>query len=242
MKRVIILALLLLLFAIPSLSGQRPLRLYEIRNRTEYLLNQDTLDTANDFWSDAELDWWINDGMAFIAERAKCVVRETTITIAANTDEYAMPHDFISVISFKLSSSGATASGDGVNTKGIKRSEGFTIGKTVTKRQDGPFEYEDVGQIEKKIRLTPVPVKAYTGEVKYAAYCDSMISDTDRCDLPRSFQGMLATYAERIHDPANMYRDAKPLNQYAEFYLLKAAGITRYPLTSEEYAKLKEAA
>lgn len=194
MRATILAGLAIFLFVVPSLAESPPLTLEDIRTRTERLLSQDTTDSANDYWTDSEIDDWINDGQAFVAERARCLVRETTIVIVARQDEYNMPSDFISIISTKRTGRGATASED-VSAKGMKRSEGADIGATVQDRADGMIEYEDVGQTEAFMRVIPMPVKGDTVNVKYAAYPDTLSGDASQCDLPRSFQNLLPMYA-----------------------------------------------
>lgn len=47
-------------------------------------------ETTEAFWSNSELNVWINDACGDIAFRAKCLKGDTTITATADTSEYVM--------------------------------------------------------------------------------------------------------------------------------------------------------
>lgn len=67
----------------------------EIRNLVRKRLGE----TTSAFWSDAELNKWINDGCKDVAFRVKCIKDNTTITPTSENSEYILSSVLPGVIS-----------------------------------------------------------------------------------------------------------------------------------------------
>lgn len=70
-----------------------PYTLAELRTRTRDVLNE----TTAAFWTDLEIDRFLNDAAADISGIVKCVEATTTVTMAENTRDYGLPSDAIEV-------------------------------------------------------------------------------------------------------------------------------------------------
>jgi hypothetical protein len=79
------------------------------------------IDEANpQFWTDAQIQSWINQGCQDIARRAETLWQETTINVAAGVQNYPFPPDFLNChrAEFTLSGTDQTFNLDyrGINT------------------------------------------------------------------------------------------------------------------------------
>lgn len=62
--------------------------------------------TTAQFWSDAQLESWINQGAADVARRGETLWQETYINVTPNVQTYAFPSDFLEVHKAEFTLSG----------------------------------------------------------------------------------------------------------------------------------------
>lgn len=95
MKKILIAILLLILtVSVYAASRQTSSTLASaIITRARYHLNEATAD----FWSDAELLVWVNEGSKDIAGRTRCLEESESVTILANTVEYSITDPYTAV-------------------------------------------------------------------------------------------------------------------------------------------------
>ena len=154
-----------------------------LRYRTALRLGQDTSSTAKQ-WSDAEINTWVNDAIRYISHVSLCYVRETTFTMTIDSTDYTMSADYIRA-------AGVVIEGNPIGLKGTAAAD---LGKQAVK-SNTPTQWEDLGEIVRKIRLSPKPKAPQEVSVSFYAYSRQLSGDTVNCLLPQAFQYCIPDYA-----------------------------------------------
>lgn len=111
----------------------------QIIERARYLLREPSTDLKR--WTQAELTQYLNDGIADLASKTKCVQTTESITLVGGTIEYTPTGNYIGVVSVLIN----PASG---SKWWLKKKNFDSLGTTETDDLDAPgFWYEFDGKI-----------------------------------------------------------------------------------------------
>lgn len=166
-----------------------------------YYLNE----SSADFWSDAELLAWINQGTMDIVSRTRCLESTETITLASSTVEYTISSSYIDISTVTYTDS------DG-NTKGLQKSNPQTIGHP--RDTEPAFWYEWNG----KVGIFPA-LSSRTTEVATAFYVSTpsaLTATSDTIVVPAIYDRALTLYvaAQALLKEEQYGKSARLMGEY----------------------------
>ena len=175
---------------------------------------RDLLNEASaQFWSDAQITEWINEGCADSQRRAEWKEAQATIPVVANTQNYAAPSDTIRIhrITFNPTAASQTYT---LEFRGM-----MEMDQVWGIQQQWPANYPlyytlwgQPGTATLSIITYPVPSQAGNLNVYYFPDIINQVVTTNPIDAPQGFEDMIYDYA--------MYRalrrDADPRWQEAK--------------------------
>jgi len=142
-------------------------------------------------WTNAELNFWINQAVSFVSDVALCVEKETTLVLVASQTDYAMPSDFIKAKGAMIWDTTSGSTDLDRTAIGLLIVEEKDLGKQAGDRKYGPYQVVDLGRSLRKIRLAPTPMADFAVKVSYWGVGRNLTADTNTCDVPRSFEGVV---------------------------------------------------
>ena len=150
----------------------------EIITQARYLVNEPTAS----FWNGTEMLQWVNDGILDIVSKTWCLGQTEAITLVADTLEYTLASDYITIITAHLTLAGVT--------KALLKGHPAMVGH-VQNPSEIVYWYEWDG----KIGLYPTmsDVTGYTCSC-YQVAVPSVLTITDNSPLPAWFDDPLTTY------------------------------------------------
>ena len=167
------------------------------------------------FWTDAELNRWLNEGALDVARRGECLPDSTTAAIAASSGSAALPTD-----GFRL------------HRAEFSNDSGVTV---------YPLEFRDVNEMDEywvrrtqqmyrpsflvpqgyppnwTASLYPIPASSGILTTYYYRTPAQVLADTDQLDLPTGWEDLAIVYASYValrKDGNPGWRDAK--EEYTE--------------------------
>lgn len=162
------------------------------------------------FWTDKELNRWLNEGALEIARRGECLADSTTATIAASSGTAALPID-----GFRLHRAEFT-NDLGVTVYPLEfrdpnEMDQFWINRT--QQQYRPSFLVPEGYPPNwTASLYPIPASSGTLTVYYYRTPAQALADTDQLDLPSGWEDLAVLYASYValrKDGSPIWREAK---------------------------------
>lgn len=148
----------------------------EIRTRVRSLLNE----LVAGFFTDAEIDEWIEDAALDISTVARCVEATTTVSLIFNDRDYALPVDSVQVLHVARQATGI----------GLAKITPSIAGHTSATTTDvAPLRWFEWNQL---LYVEPIPDAAAAGLVLDVFYAAATINVAD---LPDADQLLAVTYA-----------------------------------------------
>ncbi len=169
-------------------------------------------ETTQRFWSDQELNRWIEEGARDLARRAELLQDRFTIATTTGTQEYTMPTDL-----FRAHRAEWTP--DGVNIYPLEQrsvQEMDVVWGTQRLTQSSYPNYWSLWGFppQLKVLLFPVPSQTGTLTIWYYRAPTQTSQDTDPVDVPTGWEDLIAQYCEYIalrKDADPRWKDAKEL-------------------------------
>jgi hypothetical protein len=148
------------------------LNLGDIKRRARNIVG----DESGVFLEDADLLDYANDGLVDLARKTEFLKTSTTISVVANTAEYALPADFIV-------EKRATLSGTSLRHSTLELLDQLDVGKDVAGNTDSPYFFYIWGN---KVGLYPTPSTAVVNGLKiwYVQAPTLLAADGDVPGLP----------------------------------------------------------
>jgi hypothetical protein len=156
------------------------------------------------YWSDAELNTWINEACRDIARRAE-VIRNivTSIPVFPGQSNYVMPLDLVRIHRVEFQTTGVQP--NIYLLEGRTREEMDQYWGWLQQRQASyPYIFVEWGFVggagsnQYQIQLYPVPSQGGTLNVYYYRLPATMSLDSDTADIPEGWQDIVALYCEYV--------------------------------------------
>ncbi len=182
-RRFVIVVFLILSFVGPAVGSQSTssTAASTIITNARFYINE----ASANFWSDAELLVYLNDGMVDIATRARCLEDTETISLVADQVEYAPTSTFLAITAVQYS--GTTY------TKGLlpgsPKEVGLSVGEDSVGEPTYWYEWND------RVGAYP-PLSSVTTEaiVLYAISLPSTLTADQNVTTPAIFDRVLTLY------------------------------------------------
>ena len=173
-----------------------------IINRSRFILNE----TAPAFWDDTELLQWTNDAIKDLCNRTLCYQAIETITLTADTVEYAPTNDYIRIVSVRYIDADSKEWGLKPSTPGMMGSVPLgVLGGSIPR-----YWYEFAG----KVGVFPALTSVSTEQIKiYEAKQPATIEASDAIPTPTIFDTAIVNYVVGIA----LIKDRK--NDFAKGFL-----------------------
>lgn len=184
--------------------------LVTVRNDVRARLNE----TTARFWTDAQLNVWINEGMRDLARRTETIQTfGTTITTVAGTAEYVVPADVLRVHRVEFVPTGATQIYPVQLTTYDELDQVWGIYPNTVQ---GYPVYAALWGFPPtlKLRLYPVPSQAGTINLFYYRLPAAVSADGDTLEVLAGYEDLIALYCEyvaRRKDRDPTWQEAKAL-------------------------------
>lgn len=187
MRSALLAVLAVLLTSAPALSLTKA----ELRFKTASKLNEDTTSSHRSY-SNAQLNTWIEDAVAFISHVTLCVRAETTMALVVSQTDYTLSTNYIRTDGVVISSKGTSVDLDR-SPIGLIQVVPSAMGKSPSGRTL-PTHFQDLGEVAHKIRLGPSPTVVDTIRVSYFRYA-TILDTGNTCELPDAFQTCIPDFA-----------------------------------------------
>ena len=171
------------------------------------------------FWTDAQLNIWINAGCRDIARRAEMIKNfNTSISPTVGTPKYPLPTDVLRVHRVEFQPTGQTQ----IYTLMASTDQEMDQVWGINQNQQGIYpQYYTLwgypggtGAAQLQIKLYPVPSQTGTLNVYYYGVPTPMVADTDPAQIPEGWQDLLVMYCEyeaRRKDRDPLWQDVKQM-------------------------------
>ena len=186
MKRIALAILFVILLACAAFSASPSGKTVDdLVTEVRSFLNESTAA----FWTDAEIERWINNGVRNIAARAHCIEETESIVISSATTEYALSSSYVAVKRV-LYQSGATA------YKALLRGQKEQIGHVDKDLEEPEFFYES-GEGVVIYPIKDSSTVTSSGNTIYVVYVPavSTLSGTSAIPTPEQFDRAIVYYA-----------------------------------------------
>lgn len=173
---------------------------------------RDRLDeTQARFWSDAQLNRWINEGAMDVSRRGECLPTSSVIAVVAGTRDYALPTNGFTLHRAEYTpDSGQTVYP--LELRDINEMDEIWSTRQLT-QQYAPAYLTLLGYPPNwQARLFPVPSQAGSLTVYLFRAASPAQSDTDDVDLPAGWEDLAILYASYValrKDSNPQYQEAK---------------------------------
>lgn len=181
--------------------------------RTDLRSRLDELSAA--FWSDAQLNTWLNQGATDLSRKGKSLQTKTAIPVVANTQQYVAPNDLLSTHRAEFLPTGSImvypleirlyAEMDSV--WGITQNIESYYPTHITQWQEPPNTY---------FVLFPVPSSAGTLNVFYFRTAAAAANDNSNLDVPQGWEDLpvlFALYSALFKDRDPRWKEIRQLYQ-----------------------------
>lgn len=180
---------------------------------------RDLIDEASaQFWTDAQINTWLNQGVQDIARRALCLRQLTPVPVTANTQNYAAPADIYELYRVEfVPSTGSfiyplTFMGYQEADQAWGTYQSFPAAwPEIFTLWHNPGPSGQVGGSALQIRLFPVPAQAGVLNVFYYRQVVVAVADSDQLDTLPGWEDLVvefAVYKAKRKDKEKDWQDA----------------------------------
>lgn len=192
-------------------------------------------ETSAAFWSDAELNRWINEALRDIARRTLNLQAQVDIPMSANKGEYNAPTDMIQIhrVAYRQSATNETPL-EYVDPGRLDDAWMSNHQQTGTPRYWTMWGWPSAGQ-SGQIKVYPVPSSATTLSVWYYRFPNELLADSQPIEIPAGWHDLIPLYVEIVakrKDKDQSWRDASELY---ENRLINLNAVTRHWSDQERF-------
>lgn len=151
------------------------------------------------FWTDADLNQWINDGLKDIARRTETIQSyNTSVSAVVGTAKYAFPTDLIRVHRVEFTPTGQTTTYT-LEAKTQDEMDRIWFGDQ-TSQSSYPSYFMiwgfpgGTGTMEHKFQVWPVPSQTGTFNIYYYRVPTALSADGDVAQVPSGWEDLLTFY------------------------------------------------
>ncbi len=140
-------------------------------------------------WTEVEINYWINEAIADISVKTRCMLKQHTFDSVASTGEYNLPADFISAERVRYGIYLLKP----ISIRDIDKlypSSDWTLLTSTTP----DYYYIKFGNPTYKIGIFKVPSSILSCTVDYTALADELNDDTTEPELHAQFQKLIIPY------------------------------------------------
>lgn len=173
---------------------------------------RDRLDeSAAKFWTQANLNTWINQGAQNIAKRAEVINDRVTIPVMVNAATYAAPADTCKIHRIEFSPD------NGVTLYPLEKRDHQEMDQVWGSRQSTSYAYPNFFvpwgvPPNLKLQLYPVPSSSGSLNIYYYRLPHVVVNDADVVEIPQGWESCLVSYVEYMA----LRKDADPRWQEAK--------------------------
>jgi hypothetical protein len=178
----------------------------DVRNRLD--------ETVARFWSDAELNIWINEGLRDVSRRTETLEQFTNFTLTANIVKILLPPDLIRIHRCEFNPTGTTQLYPVQPSTYQEMDQVWGINQ-VSQTMSYPYNYVLWGfPPNLLLQMYPVPAQGGTLNVFYYRLPKTLVNDGDILEIPEGWYDLIPLYCEyvaRRKDKDDTWKDAKSI-------------------------------
>lgn len=181
------------------------------------------------FWSNTELNTWINEGLRDVSRRSEVLLKyDVGTAVVAGTAKYTLPTDVIRLHRVEFVPTGSTSIYPLEASTYQQMDSVWGVQQSVQRSYPSYYVLWGVaGAIGMTIQLYPVPSQAGLLYLYYYRLPATLSSDSDVAEIPAGWEDLVTQYAEYVamrKDRDPRWQDSKALYEEA---LINLINVTR---------------